>query len=264
MSNLRPVAVITGASSGIGAALAEVFTRNGHEVVLVARREAMLRSLAEKIAAKGRPMPMVVVADLSQTDAPEKLSSELSARGVEPAFVVNNAGFGLHGRAADLDRAKQIEMVDLNVRALTDLSLRWIDSLERNRGGILNVASIAAFFSGPGMAVYYATKAYVLSLSEALHRELGPRGIRVSVLTPGPVPTEFQDRAGIRMEDLPGILAVSPEQVAEEAYAGLMKGKRIVTPGLGNRLARLSPRFVPRGLLLAAVDRTQNRRLKKG
>ena len=199
---MKPVALITGASAGIGAELARVFARNGHELVLVARREDRLIALADEIAAAGRPRPAVLAIDLEQRDAVARIAAELASRGLEPAIVVNNAGFGLAGTAADLDRDEQLGMIDLNIRALTELSLAFVDSLARHRGGILNVASVAAFLPGPGMAVYYASKAYVLSFSEALHRELKPRGIRVTALCPGPVPTEFQARSGMRADRL--------------------------------------------------------------
>src|SRR4029077_19521259 len=147
-------------------------------------------------------------------------------RGLEPEVVVNNAGFGLLGAADKLGRPDHIAMIDLNVRALTDLSLAFIESLERRRGGILNVASVAGFLPGPGMAVYYAGKAYVLSFSEALHHELKSKGVRVTALCPGPVPTEFQARAGMRDDALPGFLTRSAEQVASDGYRGLMQGRR--------------------------------------
>ena len=194
---MRPITLITGASAGIGAALAQVFAAHDHELVLVARREQRLLALADAIAARGGQRPVVLPIDLARADVADRIGSELAARGLEPDIVVNNAGFGLVGRAAELDRAEQLGMIDINVRALTDLSLAFVDSLERHRGGILNVASIAGFLPGPGMAVYHATKAFVLSFSEALHAELAPRGVRVTALCPGPVPTEFQARAGI-------------------------------------------------------------------
>ncbi len=194
---MKPVALITGASAGIGADLARVFAEHGHELVLVARREAQLAALAEEIAARAGQLPLVLPIDLTQRDAVAKISAELSSRGLEPQFVVNNAGFGLSGAAASLDHGEELAMIDLNVRVLTELSLAFVDALARQRGGILNVASIAAFLPGPGMAVYYASKAYVLSFSEALHQELSGRGVRVSALCPGPVATEFQARAGI-------------------------------------------------------------------
>ena len=198
MSIFKPVTVITGASVGIGEALARVFARNGHEVALVARREKEMVLLATELAVSCKYKPHVIMADLQRTDAPARIAHELLGRGLEPAIVVNNAGFGLHGRAAELDRAEQLAMLDLNVRALTDLSLRWIDGIVKHKGGILNVASVAGFLPGPGMAVYYASKAYVLSFTEALARELEPQGVRVTALCPGPVLTEFQMRAGCR------------------------------------------------------------------
>lgn len=153
-------------------------------------------------------------------------------------------------------------MVALNIRVLTELSLRFVDALERQRGGILNVASVAAFMPGPGMAVYHATKAYVLSFSEALHRELRPRGVRVTALCPGPVPTEFQARAGIPEGYMPRILARSAQRVARDGYAGLMRGARIVVPGSGNRLVALLPRLLPRALMLALM-RSNMRKLPR-
>src|SRR5262249_45620237 len=159
-------------------------------------------------------------------------------------IVVNNAGFGLLGYAAELDRAAQLAMIDLNVRALTDFSLAFIESLERRKGGILNVASVAGFLPGPGMAVYYATKAYVVSFSEALHQELKARGVRVTVLCPGPVPTEFQARAGIAQNPFPSVLTRgtaghAAERVAQDGYRGLKEGRRVVVPGGVNRIATL-------------------------
>ena len=141
-------------------------------------------------------------------------------------------------------------MIDLNVRMLTDLSLRFVDSLARQRGGILNVASVASFIPGPGMAVYHATKAYVLSFSEALHKELTPRGVRVTVLCPGPVVTEFQARAGIPESYFPRILARSAERVARDGYNGLMRGRRLVVPGTENKIAAFLPRLLPRAFVL--------------
>src|ERR1700733_12470812 len=232
---MKPVTLITGASAGIGGELARVFARNGHELVLVARREDRLVALAEKTAAGGRPRPVVLPIDLEQRDAVARIAAELTSRGLEPAIVVNNAGFGLAGAAADLHHAEQLGMIDLNIRALTELSLTFVDSLARHRGGILNVASIAAFMPGPGMAVYYASKAYVLSFSEALHRELAGRGIRVTALCPGPVPTEFQMRSGMTLPGIAKIIELSPQRVAEIGYAALMRGKRVAVAGLGNR-----------------------------
>jgi uncharacterized protein len=250
---MTPVTLITGASAGIGVELARVFAAHGHELVLVARREDRLATLADEIAASGRPRPVVLTADLGQHGAAAWIAGELASRGLEPNYVVNNAGFGLSGGAAELSRDEQLAMIDLNVRALTDLSLRFVDSLARHRGGILNLASIAAFPPGPGMAVYYASKAYVLSFSEALHHELAARGIRVTALCPGPVPTEFQARSGMELPAASKIIELSADRVAQIGYEGLMRGKRVVIAGTGNRIAVFLMRFVPHALLLRAV-----------
>jgi short-subunit dehydrogenase len=256
----RPVTLITGASAGIGAALAHEFAAHGHELVLIARREQALSRLADAIAAKGVARPTVMRADLARLDAAQTIAAALDERGLEPDVVVNNAGFGLVGAAEALDRAEQLAMIDLNVRALTDVSLAFLDSLKRRRGGILNVASIAAFMPGPGMAVYYASKAYVLSFSEALHRELKPKGVRVTVLCPGPVPTEFQARAGMSDDAFPRFLTRSAEQVARDGYRGLMQGRRVVVPGAVNRAVTTIIRFAPRTLVLELIARQQRGR----
>jgi short-subunit dehydrogenase len=261
MSLSRSVTVITGASAGIGVALAREFAAHGHELVLVARREAQLASLADAIVATGRSRPTVLAADLTQSGIVERIGAALAARGLEPEYVVNNAGFGLAGAAAELDRAEQLSMIDLNVRALTDLSLAWIPSLERHSGGILNVASLAGFLPGPGMAVYYATKAYVVSFSEALHVELRARGVRVTALCPGPVPSEFQSRAGVKQESYPPVLTQSAEHVAAVGYRGLIEGRRSVVPGLAAKLVPLLLRFLPRGVVLGLSGTRQLRRV---
>jgi short-subunit dehydrogenase len=261
---MKPVAVITGASAGIGAELARVFAANGHELVLVARREQRLRELADEIAASGRPSPLVLAVDLAQRDAGAEIGRALAAGGCEPQYVVNNAGYGLIGHAAEIDRAGQLEMIDLNARALLDLSLTFVESLRRHRGGILNVASVAGVMPGPGSAVYYASKAFALSFSEALHHELKPQGVRVTCLCPGPVSTEFQIRAGITPSGDNPLVDVSAARVAEEGYRGLMRGKRVVVPGLIPKfLFALVPRIVPKSFLLAQLEARQMVRLKR-
>jgi uncharacterized protein len=261
MTERRPVALITGASAGIGAALARTFARNGHALMLVARREQRLHALADEIAALGHPRPHVQPVDLERHDAVEQVADAMARLGVEPETVVNNAGFGLLGAAASLSRAEQLAMVDVNVRALTDLSLAFVDALERRRGGILNVASVAAFLPGPNMAVYYATKAYVVSFSEALHWELRPRGIRVTALCPGPVPTEFQARAGFSGGANPDMLSRSADRVALDGYRALQQGRRLAVPGLLSRATTIVTHFLPRRLLMAAVGRYNGRRM---
>jgi hypothetical protein len=260
---VKAVTLITGASAGIGAELARVFAAHGHELVLVARREDRLAALADGIAKAGGQRPTVLSVDLERRDAVSGLAADLSSRGLEPAIVVNNAGFGLVGPADVLSRDEQLAMIDLNVRALTELSLTFAESAARHRGGILNVASIAAFMPGPGMAVYYASKAYVLSFSEALHQELADRGVRVTALCPGPVPTEFQARAGLG-DRMPNVLSLPAERVARIGYDGFMRGKRVVVAGTGNRIAAFVLRFLPNTLLLPLLDWGTRRAARSG
>ena len=217
MTERHPVTLITGASAGIGAALARTFAGNGHQLLLVARREQRLLELSNEITALGHPRPHWLPVDLTRHDAVEQITAAMERLNLEPEIVVNNAGFGLLGPAETLSRDEQLAMVDVNVRALTDLSLAFVGALERRRGGILNVASVAAFLPGPNMAVYYATKAYVLSFSEALHWELRDR-VRVTVLCPGPVSTEFQIRAGITESAPNRLIDVPAAKVAEAGY----------------------------------------------
>jgi uncharacterized protein len=241
----------------IGVALARVFARHGHELALIARREERLHALADEIAATGARRPMVIVADLLKTGAARLIGEALAAQGAERQFFVNNAGFGLVGLASARDRDEQPEMIDLNVRALTELSFAFVDSLARHRGGLLNVGSMAGFLPGPGMAVYYATKAYVLSYTEALHSELKSLGIRVAVLCPGPVPTEFAERAGI-----------SGGRLGPRIIGRLCGGGRVSRPhgrapdggsGLYQQTDQLT-RIIPRRLVLRVVGSGQSRR----
>jgi uncharacterized protein len=254
------VTLITGASAGIGTELARVFASNGHRVALVARRADRLATLAGEIAACGGAAPIVIGCDLEQPDAGDRITAALAAAGVEVEYLVNNAGFGLFGRAVELDREQQLGIIAVNIRCMTDLTLRLADQVIRNGGGILNVGSIAGFLPGPGMAVYYASKAYVLSFTEALRGELAGRGVRVTALCPGPVPSEFQERAGFQPGFDSAILNVEAAEVAKAGYRGLMADKRVVLPGLGIKILPFVLRLFPRGFILAAVGRFQLRK----
>jgi short-subunit dehydrogenase len=250
---IERVTLITGASAGIGAELARVFAANGHRVALVARRADRLEGLAREIASSGGKAPIPIPCDLQAHDAGDRIEAALAAAGAEVEYLVNNAGFGLFGRATELDRAGQLGIIDVNIRALADLSVRFAPSVIRHRGGILNLGSIAGFLPGPGMAMYYASKAFVLSFTEALRQELKPHGVRVTVLCPGPVPTEFQARAGFRPGFDSAILDVSAADVARQGYRGLMANRRAVLPGIGIKLVPLALRLFPRGFILGAV-----------
>lgn len=248
------VTLITGASAGIGTELARIFAANGHRVTLVARRADRLAALAAEITAAGGKPPILVPCDLEQADSGDTIAAALKEAGVEVDYLVNNAGFGLFGHAAELDRDQQLGIIDVNIRALSDLTLRFAPDVIRHRGGILNVGSVAGFLPGPGMAMYYASKAFVLSFTEALRQELKPKGVRVTVLCPGPVQTEFQNRAGFRPGFDSAILDVSAADVAKQGYHGLMANKRAVLPGLGIKAVPFLLRLFPRGFILAAVS----------
>ena len=252
------VTLITGAAAGIGAELARVFASNGHRLALVDRNGPGLAALARELAAEGRA-PISIVCDLEHPDACDRIAAALESEAVEVEYLVNNAGFGLFGHAAELDRAEQLGIIAVNIRALTDLSLRFADQLIRHRGGILNLGSLAGFLPGPGMAVYYASKAYVLSFSDALRRELGPHGVRVTTLCPGSVPSQFQKRAGLGPGFEHELLKLSAADVARQGYRGLMANRRTVLPGLGMKVIPFLLRLFPRGIVLAAVGGIQLR-----
>ena len=259
----QPVTLITGASEGIGAELARVFAAKGHEVVLVARRGELLTTLADEIAAAGGKTPMVVALDLVTAGAVESLAATLAGAGRTVQYLVNNAGFGLIGRVYELDQAEQLAMVDLNIRALTALTLRFLPEIRKASGGVLNVASVASFMPGPGFAVYYATKAYVRSFSEALAEELKPAGVKVSCLCPGPVETGFQSRAGMSFTGAMAAMKpalVPAAEVARQGYDGLMAGRRIVIPGLVNKALVWSARMTPRAVLLPVLATAQQKK----
>ena len=260
MGEPRRIALVTGASAGIGADLARILAREGHDLALVARSGGRLDALAESIAASGRPRPLVFARDLSDPRDCDALAAEVEASGARVDILVNNAGFGLNGRAVDLDRAEQLRMIDLNVRALTDLCLRFAPHLVAARGRVLNVASVAGFMPGPGMAVYYATKAFVVSFSAALGEELRGSGVSVTCLCPGYTPTEFQTRAGLDPSLAARVPTMSSERVAEEGYRALMARRRRVTTGALNKFAVGALSVTPHALLLPIVARAQSAR----
>ena len=262
MSGARRIALITGASEGLGVEFAKLFAERGHDLALVARRGDRLEALADEIAAKGRPRPIVVPLDLAASEAPGRLAAALTAAGAKIEYLVNNAGYGLNGAFADLPVGDQLGMIDLNVRSLTAMARQFLPDLKATRGGMLNVASIAGFAPGPGMAVYYASKAYVLSLSEALSEELRADGVRVTALCPGPVVTGFQARAGMSPKAFaapPG--AASARETVRAGYDGLMAGRRVVTPGLVNQALAAGLAWIPHRLTLPQLAARQAKRL---
>jgi len=248
--NAKTVALITGASEGIGQELAKCFARHKHPLVLVARSEERLKRLADEIASTHGVRVSPIAQDLSVPDGAAKVHEKVRELGLAIDFLVNNAGVGTFGLFAEADLERELRMMQLNMVSLTALTKLFLpEMLKRRQGGILNVASTAAFQPGPLMAVYYASKAYVLSFSEALANELKGTGVSVSVLCPGPTWSGFQKSAGMDASKLfrGGVMKAS--DVAETAYREFMKGKTTIIPGFRNKILAFSVRLGPRKLL---------------
>jgi hypothetical protein len=242
---LKKVALVTGASAGLGVDFARQLSKRGHRLVLAARRKERLEVLAKELG-----NTRAVAIDLSKANAAAKLMADIEANGEVVDLLVNNAGFGLIGRFAELDAKRLRQMVDLNVGALTELCRAAAPGMiERKSGGIINVASTAAFQPGPKMAVYFATKAFVLSFTEALHEELKPHGIKVSCLCPGPTRTEFGEVAGFNGNSTFERVAMESPEVVEAGLAGLDKNHAVVVPGWMNKVTAASTRFAPRPIV---------------
>jgi hypothetical protein len=253
--------VVTGASSGIGREIALEAARAGGTIVLVARSEAALREVAGQVSALGARARFLAI-DLTAPDAGATLEAFLGATNLHCDVLVANAGLGLVGKAAELPREAQLGLVDLNIASPTDLALRFLPGMiARGRGGILFIGSIAGIGPGPGMALYYASKAYLRSLSEALWRETRGTGVAVTCLAPGPVATPFLDKSGAAGTRLFKILPKTPiEAVARAGLDGLARGKRLVVPGWPAKLVMTLAPFVPRGVSLWALSRLQRRK----
>ena len=258
----RPIALVTGASSGIGLEFATLLARDGHELVCVARSRERLEQIARGLREEFGGAVTVIARDLAKPEAARDVAAEVESLGLPIEVLVNNAGFGVYGRFAETPLEQELAMIQVNLVALTELTKRILPGmLRRGRGRILNVASTAAFGPGPLMAVYYATKAYVLSFSEALANETSGTGVTVTALCPGPTITEFQTRAGVggsRLFHSP--LLRNARSVALAGYQGMRRGKRVVVPGLGNLLLVEAVRAIPRRLVTAIARRIQETR----
>jgi uncharacterized protein len=257
------LALITGASRGIGEAFADLLARRGYSLVIVARSEAELNRVSGVLSSKHETSVIPITFDLGGAHAGAALADDLQGRGLTPDVIVNNAGYGLLGAAADMAIDDQLGMIDINARALTELSLRFLPGLLAGQGrrGIINIASLASLLPGPNMAVYYATKAYVLSFSEALGQEVKDRGVTVTAVCPGVVPTGFQARAG--MEHTRGYRLspkVTARDVALAGWGGFQRGDRIVYPGATTWLTAVALRLTPHGMLLPLVRQAFNPR----
>lgn len=253
-------ALVTGASMGIGVDLAECFAKDGYDVILTARSEPALKEVAARLADKYKVKATAIALDLGAIGAGRKLADEIAARGLSVDALVNNAGYGTAGAFNGSDVANQLGMIDLNVRALVELThIYWPGMLAKKRGGVLNVASTAAFQPGPLMAVYYASKAFVLSFSEALWKEAEKTGVHVSCLCPGPTASNFRERAGTGKTRLSRVgTPMTSASVAKMGYRAFQKNKRVMITGARNKiLARMAP-FLPRGMLLSTVHNLQS------
>jgi uncharacterized protein len=257
----RQLALVTGASSGIGADLARELAQGGHDLVLAARGADKLRALGDELEKTHAIRAHVIAADLAEPNAAETLVAELARRQLNVDILVNNAGYALYGPFAETDAADELRMIQLNIVALTQLTKLLVPGmLARKQGRILNVASTAAFQPGPLMAVYYASKAYVLSFSEALANECAGSGVTVTALCPGPTRTGFQARANMEKSKLvSGKEIMTSAAVARIGYRALMKGKAVVIPGASNKMMAQAVRFLPRSTVTKLVRSAQER-----
>ena len=255
---MQPAVVVTGASSGLGVEFARLAVAEGAKTVLIARTTAELQRFAAEIDPSGQST-LVLGIDLSAPDAGERLAHELESRGLYCDTLVNNAGLGLFGDAMELDRNGQFGIIAVNIRAVTDLMLRFLPGMiERKAGRILNVASLAGFVPGPRMAVYFASKAYLISLSQALARESKGTGVTVTCLCPGPLRTPFLDRAGAQQVRSFRMMRKLPVgEVARKGWQAMKAGRVFCIPDIGTKAAVAAIRFVPRALVLAVVARLQ-------
>lgn len=252
----RRTALVTGASSGIGDRLARRFAAGGFDLVLVARREDRLKALAAELTRDHHIQAHPLAADLARPASARAVVDRVQAIGLEVDALVNNAGFANQGRFAEIPAQAESDLIAVNIAALVDLTRQFLPGMiGRKRGWVLNVASTAAFLPGPLMATYYASKAFVLSFSEALATEVNGTGVVVTVLCPGPTETGFAEAAGVASSPLFRTGAMDADAVAKAGYDGLMRGRRVVIPGLKNRLLTFSTRLGPRWLAASIAGR---------
>ncbi|GGJ26056.1 SDR family NAD(P)-dependent oxidoreductase [Deinococcus roseus] len=261
MNNTRPTALITGASGGLGFDLAELLAKDGHNLILVARSASKLQNAANTLSKKHGIKVETISQDLSQVGAGQQLVHTLNSKGLQVDVLVNNAGFASYGRFIDLLLSEQLNMIDLNVRALVELTgLLTPGMVKRGKGRVLNIASTAAFLPGPLMAIYYATKAFVLSFGEAISNELEGTGVTVTTFCPGGFASGFQERAAMQDSKLiQGKKLISSAEVAQYGYNAMLKGETVAIQGMGNYLTVQAPRFLPRRVVARMVRSAQER-----
>ncbi|HKW13797.1 MAG TPA: SDR family oxidoreductase [Candidatus Krumholzibacteria bacterium] len=255
----RPIALVTGASLGLGAEFARLLASEGYDLVLTARNGERLATLKKEIENLHGVDAHVVVADLADPRAPAAIHDHVRSRGIKIDVLVNNAGFGMYGKFQESNWQTEMEMVQVNIIALMHLTKLFVrDMVTEERGRIVNVASTAAFQAGPMQAVYYASKAFVLSFSEAIGNELKGTGVTVTALCPGPTPTGFQERANVgNLRGLRLMMRVSPEAVVRAGYNGMKHGRPVVVPGPLNNIHVFLLRLVPRRLVTNVVRKIQ-------
>ncbi|HEV3216249.1 MAG TPA: SDR family oxidoreductase [Vicinamibacterales bacterium] len=248
--------LITGASTGIGAALAMVFAEHGHDLILVARNREKLQARAIELERSHNVKVAWFTEDLADPGGPARVHRSVSAEGLAVENLVNNAGVGLYGQFVNTDLDAELKMIQLNVTSVVELTKRFLPGMvQKQHGRVLNVASTAAFVPGPWMSIYYATKAFVLSFSDAIDYELSPKGVTVTALCPGPTESEFKVRAGSERSRLFEAFLMDAPTVARAGYDGMMKGKAVVIPGLRNKLIPLAARLIPRPMMVVLSHR---------
>jgi short-subunit dehydrogenase len=251
--------LITGASSGIGLELAGCFAADGSRLVLVSRKGNTLEELATELRQAHKIQAQVITADLALPETPTRLLAHLQSAGLKVDVLVNNAGIGAQGRFAELPLGRQLEMLQVNITSLTHLTRLLLPGMiERQRGGILNVASTASFQPGPGMGVYYATKAYVLSLTEALAEELSGTGVTVTAVCPGPTATNFGTAANMRTLGMVKKVSMTAASVAQIGHRDFRRGKVVSITGVRNRIPAFLVRLFPRAAVRKITKRLNN------
>ena len=259
MNSTRNYTLITGASTGIGYELAKLFAKDRHNLILVARDEGKLETAKNELS-KYNVEVKILSLDLSKSEDIQGLFNNVEMNKLNVDILVNNAGIGTFGDFSEIEWGKEGALIDINIKALTKLTKYFLPKIiECKNGGILNVASTAAFCSGPRMAAYYASKAYVLNLTEAIYEECKDSGIRISCLCPGPVKTTFQDKAGIKKSESAKKYLMDAEEVAKVSYKDFKKGKLIIIPGMNNKLLVIGNKLLPRRISRKIILKTNKK-----
>ena len=259
MNSTRNYTLITGASTGIGYELAKLFAKDRHNLILVARDEGKLETAKNELS-KYNVEVKILSLDLSKSEDIQSLFNYVEMNKLNVDILVNNAGIGTFGDFSEIEWVKEEALIDINIKVLTKLTKYFLPKIiECKNGGILNVASTAAFCSGPRMAAYYASKAYVLNLTEAIYEECKDSGIKISCLCPGPVKTTFQDKAGIKKSESAKKYLMDAEEVAKVSYKDFKKGKLIIIPGIKNKLLVMGNKFLPRSISRKIIMKTNKK-----